>query len=528
MRAVVACAVLVLVAMLMAGCVKHASSPVVGAPIVPSGKLPPGCDAARPAVVHHSGGIVAPSAGVHLAVPCLVRTGFTSGEPTIGVCPKTGTVFEFPAGASGRAQGHGAARSVDEGGNWTRVVPNLAGVATHQSSLDPYFYLDPATCRIFVDDWVADCTQISYSDDEGSTWHESVNNCGQFDHQTIFAGPAPAGGMPTVGYPNVVYQCAINLVGVAEGSFATTCQKSLDGGLTWLFTGAPPYVADPTLRDGRYGVPGICDGATGHGWVDGKGSVYLPKGLCGKPMLAISHDEGATWTRVQVSDLGMSVMTSQQGAFYEHEAAVGSDADGTLYYAWAAADRMPWLATSKDGGATWSKPVMAGAPGLKEAALVQLAVGAPGHVALVYMGSTNSPGDFPTKAACSPEPAQCAQDVVGSEPQGAQPPEYDNVTWNGYMTLSADALDPDPTFQSAALNDPTDPLVRGICAPVRCGAESDFLDIRIGPDGTPWASLVDGCIDACVQSGTGDNAGLGIVGRLWGGPSLLANPLAAP
>jgi hypothetical protein len=461
------------------------------------------------------------AAGGPVAIPCLVETGFSSGEPTVGVCPRTGSVYEFPAGAGPAPAGHGAARSTDQGATWARVVPSLpGGVPSHQSSLDPYFYLDPATCRIFVDDWVADCTQLSWSDDEGATWTNGVNNCGQFDHQTLFAGPAPAGGAPTAGYPNVVYQCAINLVGLADASEATTCQKSLDGGLTWVFTGAPPYVADPTLGDGRYGVPGACDGATGHGVVDDRGWVYLPKGLCGKPFLAVSRDEGLTWSRLKVSDLRMAVMTSQQGAFYEHEAAVGVDRGHVLYYAWTAADRMPYLSVSRDDGATWSAPAMVGLPGLKEVALLQMAVGAPGHVAFVYMGSPDSPGGFPAQAACDPSPAQCAADVAGSEPAGAVPPEYRNVTWGGYMGLSADALDATPTVQSVALNATGDPLVRAICGPIRCGAESDFLDVRIGPDGTPWASLVDGCVDECVRSGDADNAGRGVVGRLWGGPPL--------
>ncbi|HUR25041.1 MAG TPA: sialidase family protein [Candidatus Thermoplasmatota archaeon] len=449
---------------LLAGCSQRGQD---GAPIpglAAASPIPPGCDATRPAVAHRAGGVPPPAGPAQdpLGIPCLVYTGFSSGEPTIGVCPATGTVVEFPAGAGGAPAGRGAARSTDEGGNWTRVVPNQAGVPTHQSSLDPYLYLDPATCRLFLDDWVADCTQLSFSDDEGETWTESVSNCGQFDHQTIFAGPPTVS--PTVGYPNVVYRCAINLVGVAEGSFAATCQKSLDGGLTWVFTGSASYVADPTLGDGRYGLAGVCDGATGHGAVGPDGTVYLPKGLCGKPMLAISKDEGLTWERVQVSDLGMAVMTSQQGAFYEHEAAVGIDAEGTLYYSWAAAD----------------------------------------HDGRMRPGTT-----------------QCVLDVVGSEPAGEQPPEYDNVTWGGYITLTTNALDDEPTFQSVALNDPRDPLVRGICGPIRCGAESDFLYIRVGPDGTPWASLVDGCIEECIASGSGDNAGRGVVGRLWGGPSLL-------
>jgi hypothetical protein len=485
------------------------------------GDLAPGCNAARPAIQHHAGGLLAPDPSVPLAIPCLVRTGARSGEPTLGVCPKTGTVYEFPAFQSTDQQtGRGAMKSKDQGATWTRITPNVQGVGTHRAGLDPYFYLDPTTCRIFVDDWTASCTVLSFSDDEGASWTNTASNCGQTDHQTIFGGPPVRS--PTIGYPNLVYRCAINLVIVAEGSTATTCQKSLDGGLTWVFTGSPAYVTDPTKK-GRAGLNGVCDGASGHGAVGRTGIVYLPKGLCGEPMLAISKDEGLTWTRVKVSDLGMPAMTSPEGAFYEHEASVGVDKDGVLYYAWAANDRMPHLTISKDGGATWSVPLNVSVPGLKESALVQIAVGGPGRLAIVYMGSLNSPGHFPKSAACNPDPVKCADEQAHSEPSGPDPPGYKETTWSGYFLQTVDALDANPTFQTAVLDDPADPFVRGICGPIRCSAESDFLDVRIGPDGTPWAALVDGCTGDC-SSGKAmkNNAGDGVVGRLFGGPSLLA------
>lgn len=506
--------VCIVAALLSAGC----SGPNVGAPGVPLPVVPtgPGCDPMRPALVH------GPATDAAVAVPCLVATGGRSGEPTLGVCPKTGTVFAYPSTTPADSQaGRGVAKSADQGKTWTHVVPNVAGAGTHRTSLDPYFYLDPATCRIFVDDWYASCTGISFSDDEGATWTNSASNCGQFDHQTIFAGP-PVTSHP-VGYADLVYQCAINLVFLVEASVASTCQKSLDGGVTWIPTGEPSYVTDPAMA-GRFGVPAYCDGGHGHGFVDRHGTVYLPKGLCGEPFLAISHDEGATWTRVQVSNLGMPIMSSKEGAYFEHEASVGVDGDGVVYYGWVANDRMPYLAISRDGGLRWERPLPLAPSGLKEAALLQMAVGAPGHVVAAYYGTMNSPGHFPTTSACNPDPARCAQDLAGSEPEPPQVPGYERTTWDAMLVETANALDARPVLLTGTVNDPRDPIVRGTCGPIRCQGAGDFIDVRIGPDGTPWAAFVDLCTGDCsTGKQMTDNANDGIVGRLVGGPNLLGD-----
>ena len=87
--------------------------------------------------------------------------------------------------------------------------------------------------------------------------------------------------------------------------------------------------------------------------------------------------------------------------------------------------------------------------------------------------------------------------------------------------MTANALAKNPVFYSGPANDPRDPLIRGQCGPGRCAAVYDFIDIVIGPDGTPWAALVDGCISICAGPTGGSNLGSdGVVGRLVGGPSL--------
>ena len=126
-------------------------------------------------------------------------------------------------------------------------------------------------------------------------------------------------------------------------------------------------------------------------------------------------------------------------------------------------NRLPYLATSTDEGATWSEPRLVSPPGVTETALPNLAINDAGRVAMVYLGSTNAPGGD-------------APPVAG--------PEYDDVTWDGWMTWTDDAGAADPTFTSVAINDPADPLVRGVCGTVRCQQQFDFGDVVVADDGT--------------------------------------------
>ncbi|MGH2753730.1 MAG: hypothetical protein ACRDLB_04795, partial [Actinomycetota bacterium] len=189
----------------------------------------------------------------------------------------------------------------------------------------------------------------------------------------------------------------------------------------------------------------------------------------------------------------------------DHEADAVSDAKGNIYFVWIGRDRLPYLAVSKNDGKKWTKPMMVGAPGVKEANLPALDVGGNGEIALTYMGSENSP----FKAG-----AENAEDAAETED-----PDYSKTTWNGYMMISANADAARPVFYSATVNDKKDPIYRGECGPGRCGAVYDFIDIVIDR-GQVWASFVDACIMVCVTTGPGNLGADGIVGRLVGGPKL--------
>ncbi len=423
----------------------------------------------------------------------LYLTGTQAGEPTLGV-DAGGNVFyqamnlEYPAS---RYVPY-VVRSRDDGQTWEDVSPKIPGglAKIHANTLDPMLYVDDRTGRVFTADLsTGNCSLVSFSDDRGASWTSSTA-CGPTDHQHVFAGP-PRTSEP-VGYPNVVYYCAIDGGALAAYGTMTTCLKSVDGGIGWVRTGTPPYQDDPEMPGGSLGIPGHCTGATSHGVVDDEGVIYLPRGYCGQPYLAISDDEGLTWTRVQVASNGMAYDPIDQ--MEETRAGVAVDEDGILYYTWTGRNRLPYLATSRNGGTSWSAPMMIGPPGLTEATLPVIDVSEPGHVAIAYIGSENAPG--------------------GDSPSG-EGTAYQNATWNGYITTTVDALADDPIFFSASVNDRADPLVRGDCGIFRCAQVLDFIDVAIGPDGSAWTSMVDGCPNATQ---TCPNVGLGVVGRMVGGP----------
>ena len=432
------------------------------------------------AVAHHAGGVEVTDKSITSQAPDgrFYRLGNNGWEPSLGVDSK-GRIFYQARHAQLEPQ---VIRSTNEGHTWEIVSPNIGGVPTHPISLDPVLYLDKDTDRVFTNNIPPDitCQPISFTDDAGETW-TNTGVCGHFDHQNIFTGPPPKGGDQPIGYPNVVYYCAINLVMLSGTSTATTCGRSLDGGLTWLPTGEPAYLTPLGAEQG--GLP-WCDGAVGHGFVGDDGTVYLPRGWCGQPFLSFSKDEGLTWDQVQVADNGAN----------GHEAGIAADTKGNLYYTWIGGDDLPYLAISRDGGESWGKPLMIGPPGIKRSSLPAIDIGDDGKIAMTYVGST-SPGKKKT------------------------------WTWNGYITMTTDALAADPVFYTGSMNSESDPLHRGGgCGDTRCHSLGDFFDVVIGPDGTPWVSFVDACWEGpnkCIPAfDTVGVRGEAVVGRLVGGPPL--------
>jgi hypothetical protein len=457
---------------------------------------PAGCDAARPAVEHAPGADrAAPPAGTRL-IPCRHDTGARSMEPSFGFTRGGRVLFQGwelrPGATNGAPPVPVVRRSSANLATWEDVSP--LGPAT---SLDPYLDVDPRTGRVFSVNYLGggQCSSVSFSDDAGDRWtHSPLAACAGFDGQSITTGP-PVTSRP-VGYPNLVYYCTGNTPGSATPGTTPFCSKSLDGGVTFVPTGEPPFpLADPDAQEDEFGP------WAGNPVVTPDGTLFIAKRYRGQPEVSISTNEGLSWQRVQVATNGSSGETPRMAL----------NARGDLFYAWAGADHRPYLSTSRDRGRSWSTPLALAPPGLREAALPWPAVSGTGRVLVAYLGSTDATGMPPFYAYCNYLLSPCEE------------ANYANVSWNGYMTVVDDAFAARPKLQTATVNPPGRPLFIGGCsADGACKANLDFIDADFSPSGEPWAAFVDDCKlerDFVSVFGEGfgkcsDNLGEGILGRL--------------
>ena len=421
-----------------------------------------GARAPQRAVVHHPDGARTGSRAVDVSSNYI---GHDASEPTIGIDGE-GNAFVAAAETvsfAGFIPTVDVMRSTDGGVKWKVVSPQVAGAKTHASTGDPYIFVDtfPGGSRVFtVDLQFYVCSLLSFSDNAGDSWITNPFGCGRpvNDHQTLFSAPPVTS--TTVGYPHVLYYCYQEIV-------SSSCTKSVDGGITFTPTGETSFSAmDDDGND--------CGGLHGHGFGGSDGSIYIPKIQCGSPMLAISRDEGATWTR--------HVVSKMPGA--GHEASVAADDAGNINYGYIGRNLHPYLVSSRDGGKSWTKPMMIGSPGVAESSLPSLDVAADGEVVFAYMGSENPDADHSL-----------------------------NQTWNGYLTRIPKPFDRKPTLTSVQVNRDQDPLMRGECEQTKCGPEYDFIDVVFDGKGDVWSVFVDGCVRICATSTLSNDASEGLVTR---------------
>jgi hypothetical protein len=347
-------------------------------------------------------------------------------------------------------------RSRDLGKTWTALN---SGGSTTGGLVPPWMSVDPVTSRV----WFLATLQglqgarLSWSDDGGRHWRTNpalgcrgpgATACLGQGSEKVLEGPAPRGGARPRGYPHVVYYCA-------NGGFDTTatevvCYRSLDGGLSFVRLARMP---DPPGRAGACGVNHVArPGAAGP-----DGDLYFPLDLCGDLGIAISRDEGRTWHREMIARTSIrdlyttSVATNSAGDIYvASTATAGPGVSGR---------GVPFLIISRNHGRTWSKPMMVGAPGVRQALHVAVTAAGWGQVAISYLGSRS-----------------------GAAAAG----------FSGYITESFDAVTRRPVFWSASVNKPSQPLYPGAHTET-FGDRLFFIADAFGPDGTPWAAFH--CLD---------------------------------
>jgi hypothetical protein len=427
--------------------------------------LATGCAPSRPAIAHHAGAVALSPQPSGLPVPCLHIAGPSTETATVAIAPDSAILYAPTLTVNGTdtptdlvTPAH-VSRSLDGGTSWTAETP---GSVQHTAGI-AWMDVDHRTGRIWFASPLPDLcgAVISWSDDDGASWQTNPKvGCPSMGGMSVFEGPAPAGGARPVGYPHVVYYCGNEADGAPNLLF---CYRSLDGGSSFQFIGSFPNTPPPTAS---------CDTASGLSalerprgrTVTPNGFVYMSVDMCGALGVALSKDEGATWT---VSPIFPTTINDLDVA------SIASDQHGNLYIAWLGPDNLPYLTVSSDGGRDWSPPMMVASPRVDAAQHVAVTATGDGDIAIAYLGSSDG----------------------GTE-------------YGGYITQTHDAFDASPVFWSAEVNDPTQPLINGADSNAAFGDRLWFLTADFAPDGTPWAAFHCAKTTACPDERLGIAASL--------------------
>lgn len=323
------------------------------------------------------------------------------------------------------------------------------------------------------------CSLMAQTDDDGASWIPD-EGCGLptsgSDHQTVGGGPYSSAvplPAPNPVFPQAVYFCS--------QEFETAyCARSDDGGLTFS-PGVPIYnaVANTPVNGGP------CQGLHGHVKVSpADGTVYVPNGNCqGSPGLAVSTDDGNTWT----------VRTVPNATTIDSTIGSGSDpslwvaADGTVYFAWQGPDANGndahlYVAESHDQGQTWvNVQDLSGSFGIVNTVFPAVVAGDPNRAAVAFLGARVS-GNYQ------------AANYAGRFRL------YIATTYDGGKTWTM--VDATPLVPVQAPG--------GICTGGSgCSGTNrnllDFIDANLDSHGRVVVAYAEGCTGVCVTSGGASN-----------------------
>jgi hypothetical protein len=420
----------------------------------------PGCHARWPATAYRAGvGASHPARVARLPVGCGVSTRYATSETTLAVA-NGGAILFSPANSENTL-----ARSTNHGASWSLVGPTQLQYTSLWNTVDPQVVVDRRTGRLF---WVhtsytedlrwplpdqspaswlvptaianAHGFQVYSSSNGGRSWSTAdYSSQDTADWEKLFVGPPPprrTGQPQPSGYPDIVYVCA-NAPQEVIGP-GRACYKSLDGGVTFTSTGYEfPSAAAPS------NCPAL---AANTGAVAHDGTVYIPQSCAGGTYLAVSRDEGASYSWLPVAG---APPASGLGAGVQ----LAIDRAGELYMLWLASDTLE-LVSSRDGGRDWSAPQTVSPAGLHGITLPALAAGPRGNVGIVYY------------AAADP-----SAKALG-----------------GYVSQTANALNGHPLYYEGAVNDPSHPIFENYGDSYT--PRADFVGATYDAHGGFWGGLV--------------------------------------
>lgn len=245
--------------------------------------------------------------------------------------------------------------------------------------------------------------------------------------------------------------------------------------------------------------PSCHSGIAGPVAVGADGTAYSPQPTCDGIQMATSKDGGATWTLADVDDVGsMNALAHMTDAAVDN----GLNAYGT----WTGEDGFAYVTRTTDAGETWSKPLRVSPPGVNSTLHNVVTAGEAGQVAVAYLGSR--------------------ADTSGWEETHAEAADPEAV-WHLFLSVTKDALAESPVWTTIQVTPDDDPVQIGQIWLSGGGEASrnllDFIDMVRSPDGRIYIGYADGC-DKCA-SDTESRRSDAVVAILERGPSLLGGLL---